>query len=246
MKKILGFVLLLIVFMSNTTPLQAQTNSVIYDDHVQVRNVPYFTSIKVSSAIDLYLSQSNETKVAVSASNDEIRDHIITEVQGGTLIIKLGENGSWFDWKKWGNYKTKAYVSVKDLYSIIASGASDIHLVNILEQPKLKLSLTGASDVKGEMNVGALFLECTGASNVELKGRADDAVVRMTGASDAKLYNLQLKAADVSATGACHIRISVSEVLKVSATGASDVDYRGNPVTKNISTSGASNVRRRD
>lgn len=246
MKKIVSLVLLIWVCTFYANDLLAQSNSVIYDDNVQVRNVPHFTAIKVSSAIDLYLSQSNETKVAVSASNNDIRDHIITEVQGGTLIIKLGENGTWFDWKKWGNYKTKAYVSVKDLYSIIASGASDIHIVNVLDQPKLKLSLTGASDVKGEVNVGALFLECTGASDVELNGRADDAVIKMTGASDAKLYNLQLKAADVSATGACHIRLNVSEVLKASATGASDVYYKGNPVTKNIATSGASNVRRRD
>jgi hypothetical protein len=246
MKKVLGFILLTVTFLGSTHFALSQTTSVVYDDNAQVRKVTAFTAIKVSSAIDLYLSQSNEAKVAVSASNDEIRNHIITEVQGGTLIIKLGENGTWFDWKKWGNYKTKAYVSVKDLYSIIASGASDIHFVNTLEQPKLKLSLTGASDVKGEVSLGALYLDCTGASNVELKGTAEDAVIKMTGASDAKLYDLKLKAVDISATGACNVKISVSEVLKVTATGASDVYFKGNPITKNINTSGASNVRKKD
>ena len=85
MKKILFALLLLAVFVVN-----AQENkSIVYDENAQQRKVPSFTAISVSSAIDLYLTQSNKNEVAVSATNDEIRDHIITEVVGGTLIIRL-------------------------------------------------------------------------------------------------------------------------------------------------------------
>ena len=97
MKKILFALLLLAGFVVN-----AQENkSIVYDENAQQRKVPSFTAISVSSAIDLYLTQSNKNAVAVSASNDEIRDHIVTEVVGGTLIIRLGDRDrKWMSWKK--------------------------------------------------------------------------------------------------------------------------------------------------
>ena len=124
MKKLL---LALLVLSSCNINAQQKT-AIVYDDNAQVRKVANFNAIRVSSAIDLYLTQSTTNKVAVSASSDEIRDRIITVVEGGVLIIRLGENGTWFNWKKWGNYKTKAYVSIKDIDAITASGASDVHL----------------------------------------------------------------------------------------------------------------------
>ena len=109
MKNLLFAILLLAGFALNAQ----EKTAIVYDENAQVRKVPSFTAISVSSAIDLYLTQSNKNEVAVSATNDEIRDHIITEVVGGTLIIRLGDKGTWFSWRKWGNYKTKAYVSIK-------------------------------------------------------------------------------------------------------------------------------------
>ena len=126
MKKL---VLALLVLTSCNINAQ-QKAAIVYDDNAQVRKVANFNAIRVSSAIDLYLTQSASNKVAVSASSDEIIDHIITEVEGGVLIIRLGDNGSWFNWKKWGNFKTKAYVSIKDINAIRASGACDVHIIN--------------------------------------------------------------------------------------------------------------------
>jgi hypothetical protein len=76
MKKIVLFALLFVAFT-----LQAQTKmGVIYDENVQVRKLPNFTSIRVSNAIELFISQSNKTEVAVSASSDEYKNRIITDI----------------------------------------------------------------------------------------------------------------------------------------------------------------------
>lgn len=246
MKKSCLFTFWLITFLLPLSLLQAQELGVIYDNHVQERKLSNFNAIKVSSAIDLYLTQSDNCKVAVSATNNEIRDHIITVVEDGTLIISLGERGNWMDWKKWGNYKTKAYVSVADLNALSAGGASDIHILTALDQPKLKISLTGASDIKGTIRAGSLLIDATGASNVELKGNVNELLIRMTGASNADLYQLETKAADISVTGASVVKVNVSEIIKVQATGASDVNYKGSPTIKQINSKGASSVRRRD
>jgi hypothetical protein len=261
MKKILFALLLLAGFVVN-----AQENkSIVYDENAQQRKVPSFTAISVSSAIDLYLTQSNKNAVAVSASNDEIRDHIITEVVGGTLIIRLGDKGSWFSWRKWGNYKTKAYVSIKDIDALTASGASTVHLVNTIESPKMRIKLSGASDFKGNIKAGVLMYQLTGASDykgevtansididgsgassIELIGKVDDLAIEVSGASDAKLYNLTAKGALLRASGASNIGVTVTEILRANSSGASDINYKGNPTVKESNTSGASSIRRRN
>jgi len=261
MKKILFALLLLAGFVVNAQ----EKTSIVYDENAQLRKVPSFTAISVSSAIDLYLTQSNKNEVAVSATNDEIRDHIITEVVGGTLIIRLGDKGSWMSWRKWGNYKTKAYVSIKDIDALTASGASNVHLVNTIESPKIRIKLSGASDFKGNIKAGVLMYQLTGASDykgevsansididgsgassIELIGKVDDLAIEVSGASTAKLYNLTAKGAILRASGASNIGVTVTEILRASSTGASDINYKGNPNVKESNTSGASNIRRRN
>jgi hypothetical protein len=261
MKKILFALLLLAGFVVN-----AQENkSIVYDENAQQRKVPSFTAISVSSAIDLYLTQSNKNEVAVSATNDEIRDHIITEVVGGTLIIRLGDKGSWFSWRKWGNYKTKAYVSIQDINALTASGASTVHLVNTIESPKMRIKLSGASDFKGNLKAGVLMYQLTGASDykgevsantidiygsgassIELIGKVDDLAIEVSGASTAKLYNLTAKGAILRASGASNIGVTVTEILRANSSGASDINYKGNPTVKESNTSGASSIKRRN
>ncbi len=242
----------------------AQQSSVIHDPNVQLRKVGNFSAIQVSSAIDLYLTQSNENQVAVSAKDESNRDEIITEVIGGTLIIKMSNN-SWLSWNSWGNIKAKAYVSVKDINAISGSGATNIHLVNKIETPKMKLKLSGASDMKGEMVVGSLqidmsgasdykgqvtakniFLEASGASNIELSGVAEDLSVDVSGASDAKLFNLATKGAVVHASGASTANVNVASLLKADASGASNINYKGEAVLKENKSAGASNIRHRN
>ena len=261
MKKL---VLALLVLTSCNINAQQKT-AIVYDDNAQVRKVANFNAIRVSSAIDLYLTQSASNKVAVSASSDEIRDHIITEVEGGVLIIRLGENGSWFNWKKWGNYKTKAYVSIKDIDAITASGASDVHLVNRIESSKIRINLSGASDLKGDISAGVIIYDISGASDckssvdantivitgagaskIELAGKVDDLSVVISGASDAKLYNLNSKGAILKSSGASSIQATVTELLKANSLGASSIDYKGNPSVKESNTSGASSIRHKN
>ncbi len=261
MKNLLFAILLLAGFALNAQ----EKTAIVYDENAQVRKVPSFTAISVSSAIDLYLTQSNKNEVAVSATNDEIRDHIITEVVGGTLIIRLGDKGTWFSWRKWGNYKTKAYVSIKDIDALTASGASTVHLINTIESPKMRIKLSGASDFKGNIKAGVLMYQLTGASDykgqitansididgsgassIELTGNVDDLAVEVSGASDAKLYNLTAKGAILRASGASSIGVTVTEILRANSSGASDINYKGNPNVKESNTSGASNIRRRN
>jgi hypothetical protein len=261
MKKIALFACLFIAFIA-----QAQTKmGVIYDENVQLRKLPNFTSIRVSNAIELFISQSNKTEVAVSATSEEYRNRIVTEVVGGTLIIRMADNNS--RWWKWGNenYRIKAYVSVNELYAITGSGATNIKIINGVSSEKLKINLSGASDFKGDIKAGTLLTELSGASNfkasvqanalsvkgsgacdIEVAGSGDDLILDVSGASSVKMYDYLVKGASVDASGASSVKVNVSGILKVHATGASSIDYKGTATIKDIHSSGASSVKRRD
>ena len=259
MKKIALFACLFMAFT-----VHAQTKmGVIYDENVQLRKLPNFTSIRVSNAIELFISQSNKTEVAVSAKSEEYRNRIITEVSGGTLIIRMADNRWW----KFGNedYRIKAYVSVKDLYAITASGATNIRIVNGLSSEKLKINLEGASDLKGDIKAGTLLADLSGASSFkgtvqanafsmkgsgacafEVSGSGDDLILDVSGASSVKMYDYLVKGASVDASGASSVKINVSGILTLHATGASSIDYKGAAAIKDMQSSGASSVRHRD
>ncbi|MEI9808132.1 MAG: DUF2807 domain-containing protein [Bacteroidota bacterium] len=57
--------------------------STISDPNVQVREAKNFHAITLSSAFDVFLTQGNEEKVAVSASEDKYLENIKVEVKNG-------------------------------------------------------------------------------------------------------------------------------------------------------------------
>jgi hypothetical protein len=60
------------------------------------------------------------------------------------------------------------------------------------------------------------------------------------------MYDYLVKGASVIASGASSVKLNVSNFLKLNATGASSIDYKGAAVIKDMKSSGASSVRRRD
>ena len=108
-------------------------------------------------------------------------------------------------------------------------------------------SFSGASRLDAHQLSGPKFyLETTGASNVTLDGAVDELVANMTGASDLRAEALQTKIAELSVTGAGNARISVSDTLKVSITGAGKVEYIGNPPHIEREITGAGSIRKRE
>lgn len=233
MKKVFFSILILAVAAVTT----AQTKEV-NDPNAEVRNVKDFHGIKVSHAIDLYLSPSDNEVVAVSAVNAEYRNKIKTEVQNGILRI-------WYDNpQKWsrGDKKLKAYISFKTLDKLQASGASDIRVTGTIKSNDLDINLSGASDFDGAVQVISLTIDLSGASDMTVNGSATTIQIEVSGASEFKGYDLTSDNCSAKASGASDIRVTVNKELSAHASGASGVYYKGNGVVRDIKTNGASSV----
>ncbi len=212
------------------------------DPNVEVRNLSGFTSIKISNAIDLYLTQSNDEVVAVSADKLAYREHIKTSVDGGVLKIWYENTGDGF---KMGNRKLKAYVSVKTLSRLHASGACDVMISGTLTGEELAMEMNGASDFKGKLDYKSVDLKLNGASDASITGKVTNLRVHANGASDLKGYDLESEHCVADANGASDIKITVNKELSARASGASGIYYKGEGVIRDIKSSGASSISKR-
>ena len=213
--------------------------TVVHDPNAVVRPITGYHGIEVSDGIDLYLSKGDEETVVVSAKDVRMRERIRTEVSNGILRISLPHGWSVHD------YKLKAYVSFTNLDHLTASGASDVFVDGIIAGDQLFLSLSGASDFKGAVNVKQLKMEQSGASDARLTGVVSElARFSSSGSSHIKGYDLVTQRCTVDASGASDIEITVNKELSASLSGASNVYYKGDGVIRETHASGASSVKR--
>ena len=215
----------------------------INDPNAELRVAKDYHSIKLSSSFDVYITQSNEESVAVSASEKKYMDEIEVKVEGGVLSIGMKKNG-WM--KKWNNdkMKLKAYISFKTLKKLDVSGACNVYFQGVIKADDLTMHLSGASDIKGDIDVRNLDVDLSGASDITVKGKASSLKIQASGASDFKGYDLSTEFCNVDVSGASGVKITVNKELSAKASGASDVRYRGTGLIRDIKTNGASSVSR--
>ena len=236
MKKIIASVL-----MTSVVFFAVAQKTIVNDANAEKRDVPAFSGISVSGGIDIYLTQGDEDGIAVSAVEIKYRDRIKTEVKGGVLTIWYDNEG--MHWPS-GSKKLKAYISFKNIDRLKASGASDVFINGTLKATDLDLRLTGASDLKGAVDIVNLTAKISGASDMNVSGKVGSLQVEASGASDLKDYDLVVQTCDANASGASDIKITVEKELTASASGASDIIIRGNGVIKKMSKSGASSIKK--
>ena len=240
MKKIL----IAITFAFISAGVHAQDDKVfVRDNNAQPRTVSgSFNGISVSGSIDLFISQSSEETVVVSAADAKYRDRIVTEIKDGMLNIYYNEKG--LQWS--GDRKLKAYVSFKTINKLRASGSSDIFANGVIKSESLELGLSGSSDFKGAVDVQELSLHQSGSSDAKISGRAGTLKIDVSGASNVDVYELAADDCDANASGALDIQLTINKELTARASGSSDIYYKGSGVIKDVKSSGSSTVKRKE
>ena len=240
MKKVFSFIVLA-VFAAGFAA--AQDVTVINDKNAEPRKVSAFHGIRVSNAFDVIIKQGNEEAVVVSASEEKYRSRIKTEVVDGILRITYDNESMW----KWNgeNKKLRAYISVKNIDKLDISGATDVKIDGVLKGTNLKVDLSGASSLKGAVAYESISIDQSGASDSKLSGSVKNLDIDVSGASDFNCFELVAYNCRAEASGASDIFVTVNNDLKVNASGASDVQYKGTASISDFKTSGASSLKKR-
>lgn len=181
---------------------------------VEKREVSGFKKIDTSGIINLEVTAQKDFSIEVE-TDDNLLQYVITEVKGDTLKIYTKQNIS-------PRNKIHVVIAMPDLTGVDVSGVAKVTANNI--------------------KTDSFNLDISGASKVELNGEANSLNIDASGASKIDAENLKVANANVDVSGASNITVNATEEVKADASGASKINYVGEPKNVVKKTSGASRV----
>jgi len=217
-----------------------------------------FNKVEVSSAFEFEIVQSDSYRISITA-DDNLFEHIQVTKEGNTL--KIGIKTISIQWP----VTLKVVVTMPQLRGIDISGASKGSVSNFSSTENLDIEVSGASSLElvemsagdvdfdisgagkviGDMTADDVDFDVSGASTVQLEGSASNIVADVSGASRMKLAGFTVNNADVSLSGASNGTVNLSGKLDANLSGASKLEYIGEPTMGAINTSGASTLSKR-
>jgi len=202
------------------------------------RQAPYFEGVKVSTGIDVYLSQGERESVKVMA-DENLHEYIVTEVKNGILHVYF-DNISIRDAEM-----KRVYVTLRDVKSLKTSSAGDIIGETPIKCDDISLASSSAGDIKLELFAKAVDVNISSSGSINLSGEADRLTANLSSAGDLNAFNFRIKEARVDVSSAGDAEIYVTEKLTAHASSAGDILYTGNPGYVDARSSSAGHIRRR-
>lgn len=222
-----------------------------------------FTHVNIGSAFEYEIQQADTYSISVTANSNLFDDIRVTKV-GQTLDIGIkfpGITVTIFNVTP----KLQAVITMPQLQGLDSSGATQGTVTGFRSDQNLDVTVSGASMVElediavgdtvfevsgagkvaGAIVVEDLELEVSGASTVQLKGSANSLTIDGSGASHFKLANLRVGNADITLSGASDATINLAGRLDADLSGASTLEYIGEPTLGIMDITGASIVKRK-
>ena len=198
-----------------------------------------FTAVEVHAPVLVEITRGDMFRASVTA-DDNLLEHVKAVKEGSTLKISV-DTGT----KRWrGGPKSvlKVAITMPTLEAISLSAASRAKVKGFKSTKGFQAKVRGASSLEGEIQAGKVELSADGASRVKLQGSAAAVTLSGTGASNLTLTDLAAARANVTLSGASKATLQVKEKLDYSISGASRLEYRGDPTMGKKQSSGASSV----
>lgn len=218
-----------------------------------------FTNVEVDSTFNVEITRSDSYRVTIAA-NKRLFNHINVTKSGNTLRVSLKLFRFRFHMRPTLEVRiampilnklrlsgaTKTVVtgfSSQDGFVLNLSGASRLDID--MEAGEANFEISGASRVSGSMKVGDAEFTLSGASRVAISGSANNVILSAWGASKLYLADFALNDANVHLKGASRAMINVNGKLDLDMSGASRLNYNGNPTLRDVDISGASRLHHR-
>lgn len=230
----------LIIFLGIGTCAFGQIRKTVYGNNNVVkeeRNTVAFTGIKVSSGIDVYLSQGDRIGLTVEA-DENLHEYIVTEVKNGILHVYSDANIRKAEEKR-------VYVTMQEIISVGTTSAGDVFGETPVKSENLRVSASSAGEIKLEVYARKIEADISSSGDVILSGEADMLEADLSSAGDLNAYSLVVREADVNVSSAGDADIFVTEKLEARASSAGDINYKGNPQYIDAHSSSAGGIHRK-
>ena len=204
----------------------------------QDRSVGNFKSVEVGGSAKVLVSQGDQNSVKIEA-DENLLPYMDVYKEGDKVIIreKPGYNLQ-------PTNDIKIYVTAPVYSRIEASGACDIiGQTRISNSEDLHMHVSGAGDIRMDVNAPRLSSSVSGSGSIFLKGETKEVELDLSGAGHAHCFELLSENTSVTISGAGSAEVYASVKLSANVSGAGNVTYKGNAtdVTQHVSGSGSVN-----
>jgi hypothetical protein len=211
---------------------------------IEDRHLSGFNAVSLGGSFDVYITQGSTESVKVEAP-DNVIDHIITEVDNGTLkIYNKNDNGFHWDDLFGGHKKIAVYVTAKDIISVSVSGSGDMFFREGIHTNSLRLRVSGSGDMIGKVDVKSLESSISGSGDMKISGRADNSAVSVGGSGDYAGRGLVTVNTSVRVSGSGDASINASSSVNASVSGSGDIRYTGGAKNVVSAKSGSGDIGR--
>ena len=217
-----------------------------------------FANIEVSNVFEVEISQSDTYSIDITA-DDNIMEYVTIDRSGDTLRVGLKIGYSY------RSITAVAKIDMPDIKQFVLSGASGAIIndfasagnVNIdvsgassltlsgLSCADIGIEVSGASNLNGNLNAAEAVFNISGASRLSLTGLGQDLKATVSGASNMDLDSFVVDNLDINVSGASTAVVNTEGTLDADVSGASSLQYIGNPTLGDISVSGASDLEKK-
>lgn len=201
------------------------------------RTVTDFTRARFGGGLEVTVNEG-PLSALVLTGDDNLVPLIDAWVEGGTLVVEPRPDLSLHPVRP-----LTAAITVPRLDVFAGSGATRA-TIEAMRGDAVRLEASGASTlVIGTLAAAGVTAVGSGASAIEAKGALTTALsVDLAGASIGRFRELTTDTLVLTLSGASKLTATVTQSVRGTASGASAVTLYGSPVTREITTSGASTV----
>ncbi len=203
------------------------------------RAVTSFDEVDVEGSLDVYVIQGDIKPVRIEGDENLIQ--FIEVIQEGDKLTIRNKRG----YNLRPSQDMKVYLTAPDYKNIDVSGACDIIAESKLNNDSdLSLQVSGAGDIRMELDAPKVRAQVSGSGSVNLKGETKEFELRISGAGNAHCYDLLSENTSVDISGAGDADVYASVKLDAEVSGAGTVRYKGNAKQVNQQVNGAGSVKR--
>ena len=193
-----------------------------------------FTQVKVSTGIDLYITQGKNVSLTVEA-DENLQDIIITEVVNGQLRI--------YSEKSIRRAKArKVHLTIDTLDELIATSGSDVYTENTIKTTHFVVRVSSGADARITVDAETVESSASSGADLRISGKTIDHTSKATSGSSIYAYGLKSKNVTVKVSSGADINIYASESITAKASSGGDIDYKGNPTRINNKKSSGGSV----
>lgn len=203
----------------------------------EVRHPGSFSGIKVTSGMNVYLIQGDDTRVVVVADKN-LHEVIETVVVDGTLEIRALAN-------IWNASSKKVMVYFNKVREIEATAGSNIFSGSRLVLGQLDLRASAGSNFQMELEAELINVSVSSGANILLEGQSKQITARTSSGGNLKAEDFRADISDIKASSGANAWITAMKEITAHASSGGNIFYYGTPETTNTTASSGGNVHKR-